>query len=135
MTFLQSNFLEPHNSNRCFLGQAEGGGLNGFPLYPPRWRKPNQQRWYAKFGSSVEIHARCMLHVLARLTPICTLSWGLLTKFLHRSSVGSLLRVRCWLGREDSDQSRLVSSQVVVAAARGGGGEQKIMSIMWMMMG
>ncbi len=34
----------------------------------------------------------------ARLAPICTLSRCLLTKFLHRSSVGSLIRVRCWLG-------------------------------------
>ena len=34
----------------------------------------------------------------ARLAPICMLSRCLLTKFLHRSSVGSLLRVRCWLG-------------------------------------
>ena len=35
------------------------------------------------------------LHVLAL---ICMLSRCLLTKFLHRSSVGSLLRVCCWLG-------------------------------------
>ncbi len=34
----------------------------------------------------------------ARLVPICLLSRCLLTKFLHRSSGGSLLRVRCWLG-------------------------------------
>ncbi len=30
------------------------------------------------------------------------LSWCLLTKILHWSSVGSLLRVRCWLGRDSS---------------------------------
>ena len=35
---------------------------------------------------------------LARLAPICMLSRCLLTKFLHRSSVGNLSRVRCWLG-------------------------------------
>ena len=40
-------------------------------------------------------HARFLL-VLA---PICKRSRCLLTKFLHRISVGSLLRVRCWLGR------------------------------------
>ncbi len=34
----------------------------------------------------------------ARLSPTCMLSRCLSTKFLHRSSVGSLLRVRCWLG-------------------------------------
>ncbi len=37
--------------------------------------------------------AYTVLHVCA---PTCMLSRGLLTKFLHRSSVGSLLRVRCW---------------------------------------
>ncbi len=36
--------------------------------------------------------------VFARLAPTCMLSWCLLTKFLHRSSGGNLLRVRCWLG-------------------------------------
>ncbi len=34
----------------------------------------------------------------ARLAPFRPLSRCLLTKFLHRSSVGSLLRVRRWLG-------------------------------------
>ncbi len=29
---------------------------------------------------------------------------GLLTKFLHRSSVGSALRVRCWLGKEKKER-------------------------------
>ncbi len=50
-------------------------------------------------GSSVRI-CKCCIHVLARFKPICMLSRCLLTKFLHRSSVGSLLRVRCccWLG-------------------------------------
>ncbi len=38
------------------------------------------------------------MHVFAHLAPICMLSRCLLTKFLHRSSVGSLLRVHCWLG-------------------------------------
>ncbi len=38
------------------------------------------------------------IHVFARLAPICMLSRCLLTKFLHRRSVRSLLRVRCWLG-------------------------------------
>ncbi len=38
------------------------------------------------------------LHILARLAPICMLSWWLLTKFLHWSSGGRLLRMRSWLG-------------------------------------
>ncbi len=50
-------------------------------------------------GSPVEICTRCT-HVFRTLfAPICMLSRCLLTKFLHRSSVGSLLGVRrCWLG-------------------------------------
>ncbi len=50
-----------------------------------------------KNGSSVGIRTRC-LHVFACLVQICTLSRCLSTKFLRRSSVGSLLRVSCWLG-------------------------------------
>ncbi len=45
----------------------------------------------------VGTYANCT-HVFACLEPVCVLSWCSLTKFLHRSSVGSLLRVRCWLG-------------------------------------
>ncbi len=41
-------------------------------------------------------HTHC-IHVFARLAPIFMLSRCLLTKFLHRNSVGSLLRLRCWL--------------------------------------
>ena len=48
-------------------------------------------------GRSVEIYTHCV-HVFVRLAPICMLSRCLFTKFLHRSSVGSLSRVRCWLG-------------------------------------
>ncbi len=48
-------------------------------------------------GSSVGIHTHCM-HVFARLASTCMLSRCLVTKFLQRSSGGSLLRVRCWLG-------------------------------------
>ncbi len=56
-------------------------------------------------GSSVRIYKRC-IHVFARLAPICMLSRCLLTKFLHRSSVGRLSRVRCWLGTITSGQDR-----------------------------
>ncbi len=48
-------------------------------------------------GSSVGICTRCV-QVFAHLVQTCMLSRCLLTKFLHRSSVGSLLRVCCWLG-------------------------------------
>ena len=50
-------------------------------------------------GSSVGIRTR-YVHVFARLAPICMLSRGVLKIFLHRSSGGSLLGVRCWLGRQ-----------------------------------
>ena len=48
-------------------------------------------------GSSVGIRPRCV-HVFACLVPICVLGRCSLATFLHRSSVGSLWRVRCWLG-------------------------------------
>ncbi len=50
-----------------------------------------------KNGSSVGIRTHCV-YDFARPTSICMLSWGLVTKFLHWSSVESLLRVRCWFG-------------------------------------
>ena len=45
-------------------------------------------------------HVTSCMHVFffARLAPICMLIRCLLTKFLHRSSADSLLRVRYWLG-------------------------------------
>ena len=51
-----------------------------------------------KNGSSVGIHTHC-IHIFARLAQICMPSRWLLTKFMHWTSVGSLLRVRCWLGQ------------------------------------
>ncbi len=74
-----------------------------------RWTKKISTRDDSNYGypttnggmqnvSSVGICIHCT-HVFARLAPICMLSWCLLTKFLHWSSVRSLLRVRCWLGR------------------------------------
>ena len=46
-------------------------------------------------GSS-EVHIACTF--VARLARICMLGRCSSAKFLHRSSVGSLLGVRCWLG-------------------------------------
>ncbi len=43
------------------------------------------------------------VHVFARLAPTWVLSRCLVTKFLLRSSVGSLLRVSCWLGRRTGE--------------------------------
>ena len=59
---------------------------------------PNHQRWYVKWKLSWNIYRTHCIHVFARLAPICTLSQCLVTKLLHRSSVGSLLRMHCWLG-------------------------------------
>ncbi len=58
---------------------------------------PNHQRWYAKWKLSRNMYT-LRTRFLARLAPICMLSRCSLTKFLHWSSGGSLLRVRCWLG-------------------------------------
>ena len=59
---------------------------------------PNHQRWHAKWKLSWNMHTlhTRFLHVWRRFA---MLSRCLVTKFRHRSSVGSLLRVRCWLGR------------------------------------
>ncbi len=79
-----------------------GGGRGSFtmlkkmPLYS---HYPTTKGGGVKNGSSVGIHDTlhtCSLHVLART---CRLSRCLATESLHRSSARSLLRVRCWLGR------------------------------------
>ncbi len=49
-------------------------------------RLPNHQRWYAKWKLSWNI---VLYTFFARLAWICMLSWCSLTKFLHRSLVGS----------------------------------------------
>ena len=63
---------------------------------------PNHQRWYAKMVVQLQYIQYIYTHIaytfFASLVPICMLSRCLLAKFLHRSSVGSLSRVRCWLG-------------------------------------
>ena len=50
----------------------------------------------------MEAQLKCVpthcINFLARLASTRMLNWQLLTKFLHYSSVGCLLRVRCWLG-------------------------------------
>ncbi len=60
-------------------------------------------------GSSVGIHSTHCIHVHTSLhvwRSICMLTRCLSTKFLHKSLVGSLLRVRCWLGCRNFDQNR-----------------------------
>ena len=54
-----------------------------------------------KIEAQSEHVTRCV-HVFARFASTCMLSLCLLTKFLHRSSVGSSLRVRCWLGTTEN---------------------------------
>ncbi len=44
----------------------------------------------------------------AHSASICMLSRCLLAKVLHRSSIGSLLRVRCWLGARRTQQVQQV---------------------------
>ena len=65
----------------------------------PNQRISNQQSWYAKWKLSWNIYNYAQfIHLFASLAPIYMLSRCLSTKFLHLSSVRSLLRVRCWLG-------------------------------------
>ncbi len=59
--------------------------------------------------SSVKMCTR-RTHVFARLIPICMPSRCLVTKLPRRSSGGSLLRVRCWLGVSLSPSSSSSSS-------------------------
>ncbi len=69
-------------------GPHSGGGGGGHLVL--QGVPPNQQWQYA-------LHIACtFLHFWPRLA---MLSRCLLTEFLHRSSVGSSLRLRCWLGR------------------------------------
>ena len=59
---------------------------------------PDHQWWYGKWKLSWNTYYTLHVHVVAPLAQICMLSRCLVTKFQHRSSAGSLLRVRCWLG-------------------------------------
>ena len=59
-------------------------------------------------NGKVSWNAHAMLCTLffTRLAPICMLSRSLPTKSLHRSSGGSLLRARCWLGSGEMERGR-----------------------------
>ncbi len=59
---------------------------------------PNHQRWYAKWKLSRNMYT---MHTRFRTfgTDFQAQSELIDKKFLHRSSVGNLLRVHCWLGR------------------------------------
>ena len=53
------------------------------------------------------------IHVVARLAPICMFSRCLLTKFLHRSSVGSLIRV-CVVGWEGAPEQAVPAASMTL---------------------
>ncbi len=79
-----------------FLGLVQEKKMRKSLLYCSHSRLPNHhQRWYAKMEARLEY---IRYTFFTRLAPICLLSRCLLTNFLHWISVGSLLRVRCWLG-------------------------------------
>ncbi len=65
------------------------------PRFPLRTQPPTVA---CKMEAQLESAHNAYNIFFARLAPICMLRRCLLTKFLVRSSVGSLLRVRCWLG-------------------------------------
>ncbi len=54
---------------------------------------PNHQPWYAKVEAQLEY-----VQIARFGTGYCKLSRCLATKFLHCTSGGRVLRVRCWLG-------------------------------------
>ena len=62
---------------------------------------PNHQPWHVKWKPSRNMYT-LLAHFLHVPALICMLSRCLSAKSLHRSSVGSLSRVRCWLGTVDS---------------------------------
>ena len=65
----------------------------------PIYLGPNHQRWYVKWKLRQHM---CMLHTrfcMFRADFACSVG-AYRQKFLRRSSVGSLSRVRCWLGKE-----------------------------------
>ncbi len=103
-------FLSPLPPPPCSVRKLRGKGRKGGnpkmnrPVVPTYYvqlsgwiRLPNHQRWYVQNGGSVGIPTH-RINLCARLVPTCMLIRCLLTKFLHRSSVGCFLRVRCWLG-------------------------------------
>ena len=70
-------------------GEGKGGGKMAHPTSNGGMQN----------GSSVGIYIFTLhVHIFAHLAPIFMPSRCSQTKFLMRSSVGSLLRVRCWLG-------------------------------------
>ena len=79
-----------------------------------------------KHGSSVGTpHTHCTHVFLHVWRPICMLSRCLAAKSLHRSSGGSLSRVRCWLGTVSSSKKKnySVSRSIFLGGWVGGGGE------------
>ena len=69
---------------------------DGRPLAQTRFPTTNSG-WRAEMEA--QLARGYVIHVFAPLAP---------TKFLHRSSVGSLFRLRCWLGRQICEMALLV---------------------------
>ncbi len=96
----KGNFLfKPPKGGReglCLLAQT----LIGILRKKKKWKMEGETQpamVVRKMEAQSEyVHVACTF--FARLASICMLSRCLLTKFLRRSSVRSLLRVRCWLG-------------------------------------
>ena len=88
---------------KCEIDVREKLHCWNFPQRGNTWTQP--PKVVCKMEAQLECCTYCIctrthcLHVFAHFALICMLSQSLLTKFLHRSSVRSLLRMRCWLGR------------------------------------
>ncbi len=93
------------------ITEEEGGGsqfqLPPLPLSALPWDLEGRRKSVAETAQPPTVackieaqseHIHVGYTLFARLSPICMLRRCLLTKFLHRSSGGSLSRLPCWLG-------------------------------------
>ncbi len=84
--------------------QAWCGGVLDMASQPPTVA--------CEMGAQLEHEHIAYMFFFARFALIRMLGWCLVTVFLHRSSVRSLLRVRCWSGRANKvtdDDVRAIS--------------------------
>ncbi len=114
-------FLQRGDTFHCVSTPLLCLSLSG-AIYPPTEPPYPTSNSGMQNGSSVRIRTHCKHVFFAFLAPICMLSQCSLAKFLHRSSVGSLLRVHCWLGTTEAatPQDSLPSSLGESKAVRGG---------------
>ena len=86
---------------RCWLGTQASQHLHIYNMM----YIPTNQGWKWKLRRNMRTLRTPFFCTFG--APTCMLSrWLLNQKFLHRSSPGSLLRVRCWLGSQQNKEKR-----------------------------